>query len=263
MGREVVALAGAPPTWKQSLLVACWSTKPQAVASHRSAMRLWGMRSVDNELEVTVRYPRQPRISGAAVHRSVDLALADVSWVDGIPVTSPVRTLVDAGLHFPLKEVRRMIYHAIATELVTRGAVADFRRRVGRQGRNGVGAIDAVLDTLPLGAEDGESGPEAELLAICEQAGLPRPARQAPVIIGGRRYRIDLAYPEHRIAIEYDGFKEHTTPERFARDRQRQNDLVLHGWVVLRFSAVDLGRPAMVAAAIRSALPGFLSAGAR
>lgn len=257
MGRELVALAGAPPTWKQSLLVACWSTKPQAVASHRSAMRLWGMRSVDDELEVTVRYPRQPRISGAAVHRSVDLAPADISWVDGIPVTSPVRTLVDAGLHFPLKEVRRMIYHAIATELVTPGVIADFRRRVGRQGRNGVGAIDVVLDTLPLGAEDGESGPETELLAICERAGLPRPVPQAPVIVGGRRYRIDLAYPEQRIAIEYDGFKEHTTPEQFARDRQRQNDLVLHGWVVLRFSAVDLGRPAMVAAAIRNALPVF------
>ena len=243
--------------------MACWSTNPQAVASHRSAMRLWDMRSVDEELEVTVRYPRQPRISGVFVHRSVDLALADVSWADGIPVTSPVRTLCDAGLHFPVKEVRRMMQHAIATGLVTRGAVADFRQRVGRQGRNGVGAIDAVLESLPFGAEEAESGPEVEVLEICERAALPAPARQVLVVVGGRRYRVDLAYPEQRIAIEYDGFKEHTTVDQFARDRQRQNALVLHGWSVLRFSAVDLGRPAMVASEIRRALEGFLSAGAR
>lgn len=102
-----------------------------------------------------------------------------------------------------------MTYHAVASGLVTCGAVAD-------------------------------SGPEVTLLEICEKYGLTRPARQAPVVLEGRRFLLDLAYPQQKIAIEYDGFKEHTTPAQFATDRQRQNALILHGWSVLRFSAADL-----------------------
>ncbi len=209
---------------------------------------------MDIELEVTVRYPRQPRINGVIVHRSVDLLPADVSWIDGVPVTSPVRTLCDAGLLFPVKEVRRMTYHAVATGLVSPGAIADLRRRVGKQGRNGVGAVDQVLESLPVVAVDADSGPEVALLEICERYGLTRPARQAPVVFGGKRFLLDLAYPRQKIAIEYDGFKEHTTPQQFTKDRQRQNALVLAGWSVLRFSDADLDYPARVASEIRRAL---------
>jgi very-short-patch-repair endonuclease len=69
------------------------------------------------------------------------------------------------------------------------------------------------------------------------------------------RYELDVAFPTERIAIEVDGWAWHSDVERFRRDRRRQNDLVLAGWTVLRFTWHDLtNRPDTVIAQIRSAL---------
>lgn len=72
--------------------------------------------------------------------------------------------------------------------------------------------------------------------------------------VGGRTFRIDLAYPELRIAIELDG-RVHNEGIRFHTDRIRQNLLALDGWLVLRFTW-DMARrhPADVAARVRDAI---------
>jgi very-short-patch-repair endonuclease len=57
------------------------------------------------------------------------------------------------------------------------------------------------------------------------------------VQVGNRSYRIDLCYPEQRIAIEYDGWDFHRGRQAFDRDRARANDLVLLGMQVLRFTS--------------------------
>ena len=251
----VFHLVGASLSWEASLAAVCLGRKPHAVASHRSALRLWGLRTIDDEIEATVRYPRSGRVEGATIHRSADLRLDHVTFVEGIPVTNPVRTLCDAGLIFPEHEVRRMVNHALATDLVTRSDLWGFRIEVGRQGRNGVGRLHRVLEDLPYGAERAESGPEVELLQICQSHGLPEPAVQFPIVVGGRRYRVDLAYPEAQVLIEFDGYEAHSDPTRFVDDRRRQNDLVLTGWSVLRFTYPDLRDwPDTVAAKIRQSI---------
>jgi very-short-patch-repair endonuclease len=58
--------------------------------------------------------------------------------------------------------------------------------------------------------------------------------RQHRIELAGRRLRLDLAYPELKIAMEGDGFGIHTERGAFEDDRSRQNLLVLHGWLVLR-----------------------------
>ena len=66
---------------------------------------------------------------------------------------------------------------------------------------------------------------------------------------------IDFAYPERRLAIEYDEYIEHTRPDKWAEDKRRQNDLVEVGWTVIRFQWTDLrDNPAGVARRIRSFL---------
>lgn len=68
-------------------------------------------------------------------------------------------------------------------------------------------------------------------------------AREFSGAVPGRRYRLDLAFPEHKIAIEVDGFRHHGKYlSDFRRDRVRQNLLVAHGWKVLRVPAGDLRR---------------------
>jgi very-short-patch-repair endonuclease len=61
--------------------------------------------------------------------------------------------------------------------------------------------------------------------------------RQHKVVVREEPYYIDLAYPDHLVAIEADGFDFHCGRAVFDADRERQNDLVNLGWLVLRFTS--------------------------
>jgi len=174
------------------------------------------------------------------VHRSVDLIDADVVDHGGIRVTNPARTLCDIGLTSGAESVQNLVDHAVATGLVTIRSLIEVRRRVGEHGRNGVVRLDQAVDGLPTGATVTESGPETRLLRALLEGGLPRPVAQHEVRAGGRNYRLDLAYVDSRLAIEYDGAEVHTRVDNFVGDRRRQNDLVGAGWTILRFTHVDL-----------------------
>lgn len=239
--RGVYVLGSESPSWDQRLRAAILAPGTLRVASHRSALRLHGMRSVDTEIEVAVRHPARSRLDGVIVHRSVDLIARDITDVRGIAVTTVARSLVDAGLIFPATEVARLVDHAIAIGQVTRAELRGVRRRVGEHGRTGVVSLDAAVDALPEAAECADSGPEVDLLRLIVGAGLPVPTIQFPVTVRtGRQRFIDLAYPEQKLALEYDGVEPHTTPEAFVRDRIRQNELVELGWRVLRYTWSDL-----------------------
>ncbi len=63
------------------------------------------------------------------------------------------------------------------------------------------------------------------------------PTQQHPVRIGNDRFRLDLAYPEAKVAIEYDGWDTHRTRIAFDADRRRDRILQVDGWVVLRLTS--------------------------
>ena len=238
--RGVLRLAGAAPSWEQEVMAAVLAPGPRRVASHRSALRLWGFRSRDDALEVSVRRPATGALRGVVVHRSVDLEVCDITEQHGIAVTTVARTLCDAGLIFPASEVQRLVDHAVATEMVSPVDLLHVRRRVGEHGRNGVVKLESAVDGLPAGAGLADSGPEIALLRVIEAAGLPVPVLQHQVVVPGGCRFIDVAYPSARLALEYDGVDEHTRVHRFVDDRVRQNDLVLRGWTVLRYTHAQL-----------------------
>ncbi len=254
--RGVLRLAGSPQTWEQELLGACLSPGAPVVASHRSALRIWGLRTHFTGIEVSVRYPKNRHLDGVRVHRSVDLVDDDVVLVGAIPVTSVARTICDSGLIFPGHEIQRAVDHSVATGLVTSGELLNIRRRVGEHGRNGVVRLQDAIDQLPAGGDGAESGPELELLRILTDAGLPAPTLQHPLSVGGRTYRIDLSYPTARLALEYDGVDAHSGVDRFVDDRRRQNALVGAGWTVLRYTHLDLrDRPWVIVGQVAHQLP--------
>ena len=76
-----------------------------------------------------------------------------------------------------------------------------------------------------------------------------------PLWIGGELVAvIDVALVGARIAIEIDGWAYHSDIARFQRDRHRQNDLIVAGWTVLRFTWADITRrPEYVINVIRRA----------
>jgi very-short-patch-repair endonuclease len=138
---------------------------------------------------------------------------------------------------------------AIKLRLVSLEHISRYIERNGPANRKGVARLRRLLRDRTEGVPESEL--ERRFLRVIRKARLPMPARQHR--IGSRR--IDFAYVEKRIAIELDGLADHRTKRIFEDDRRRQNDLVLDGWVVLRFTWDDVTkRSDDVIATIRRAI---------
>ena len=173
---------------------------------------------------------------------------SDITWVNGIPTTTPERTICDLGLIFPGKEISRILRHAIATGQVNRYDLFRMRYRNGKQGRNGVGILGAALELLPDNAERAESGPEVLFMELCERFGIPGLVPQFPIMVDGKMYRLDFAFPDRRVFVEIDGVDAHSALSQIANDDGRQNALVAAGWQPVRFTSPDMQRkPALCA----------------
>lgn len=148
------------------------------------------------------------------------------------------------------------VERALAARLVsTRGLRAEVEQRKAR-GRRGPGVLSGVLDARALGNRPPGSVLESRVAAMFRRHRVPKPVYEYTVRLNGRFLaRVDFAYPEWRLAVEFDGHDAHRTPAQLQRDLTRQNLLVGAGWTILRFTWADVvERPDMVAATIRSQL---------
>ena len=103
---------------------------------------------------------------------------------------------------------------------------------------------------------------ESVLRWLLHEAALPPPVLQHVIRDARGRHlgRGDLAWPRHRVLVEFDG-DVHRERDVFVTDLRRQNGLVGEGWTVLRYSSADVrGRPDEVVAEIRRALSRSTSA---
>jgi very-short-patch-repair endonuclease len=251
--RGVYAVEGSPRSDDQRLLAAVFASRGSA--SHRAGMRLWHLEPDEVLEEVTVLGDRVVRVQGAVVHRSKDLHPDHVSIRDGIPVTNPLRLLADLGLVLPAWRVERVYDLAVAKRLVTPTGVTGIRWQLSKQGRNGVGVLQAVLDAAELNQSEPLSVLEAAFVRMANAHGLPKPELQHPVVVDGRHRRLDAAWPDLMLAVEVDGFASRIDRTRFQDDRSRQNGLIELGWTVLRFTWTDVvARPAGTSARIRRVL---------
>ncbi|MBA8796102.1 very-short-patch-repair endonuclease [Friedmanniella endophytica] len=99
------------------------------------------------------------------------------------------------------------------------------------------------------------SAAERTLHRLLRSAGCGGWRANHEVVVGGRRFFLDVAFPAARLAVEVDGRAVHDTAEAFESDRARQNALVLAGWTVLRFTWRMLADdPELVLAQILAAL---------
>ncbi len=97
---------------------------------------------------------------------------------------------------------------------------------------------------------------EAKVLRVVTRLGLPQPVVNHRVRVGGRVRYLDLAWPEAKVAVEFDGFVPHSTRRVFDDDRARQNDLVADGWTVFRVTASMLRDPERTFGPIALAISG-------
>lgn len=112
-----------------------------------------------------------------------------------------------------------------------------MERRLSEQsGRGGNRQLRLLLPQLTDGA-----AAESERLAhrLLRAHGISGWVPNLNVVVGGRRFKLDIAFAQQRLAIEIDGFDYHRR-DRFQQDRTRQNALINAGWTVLRFTWSDL-----------------------
>ena len=213
-----------------------------AVASHRSA--LWLHELVESPVrrpEITL--PRGRGTGGstlAVVHRS-DLLAGDVSEVDGIPVTAPARSIVDAARFLGHRELGDLIHAATRSGGVTIDCIVEAACRVEHEpGRIGHRRLRAVLSQW-IGGIDPESPAEAAVIRRISAAGLPVPATQVEIMdrSGAFVARVDLAWCRERVIREYDSDRWHG-PHRSVDDELRRQRLEELGWTVGVITRLDL-----------------------
>jgi len=215
---------------------------PGAALSHRAAAVLYGVnllgRSNPPTMEVTVPPPERLRPHPHLIVHRAGLAPAEVVRRGGIAVTSPARTAFDLG-----RDADRVAAVVALDALLHQRVIKpDALRAIAdeRLGRPGVLAFRAAAALARTGAE---SPMETRLRLLLVAGGLPEPVLQHEVF-GGDGWliaRLDLAYRDLRLGLEYDG-DHHRDREVFRRDAVRLNRLRLRGWTVLRFTADDVLR---------------------
>lgn len=224
---------------------------PSAVVSGRSAAVVWGvdLAEADDDVEVTVPPRSHPvRIPGLRVRRAA-IPTGHRFSRRGILVTSPEATAVRLAGLLPgdaaVVAVDRMV-DAGAADLVRVRALADTTR--GR-GSARARAACALADGLA------QSPQETRVRLLLHRSELPRPTAQFRVVDGRGRFvaRVDFAWPERRVALEYDG-RWHGDPAQFAKDRARLNRLAEAGWRVFFVTAADMRDPIRLIARVAAAL---------
>lgn len=234
--RGVYADAGLTRSYRQRCLAAAWYLLPDhAAIAGRSAAWFYGVRLVREDDPVEVLVPADSRfgpVDGLRVHAS-DLPDDDIQVVDGIRQTSPLRTCWDLASWLSLPETVAYLDLMVARRLATVDLLTRYARaRAGQRGWRKLLRAVALVDPAA------ESVQESRLRVRLVLAGLPKPVSQHVIEVGGRFVgRVDLAWPELRVAVEYDG-QWHGDPEQLHADRARLNRLVTtDGWIVLHVTA--------------------------
>ena len=205
-----------------------------ALVSHGTAAALHGFDGVRApKPELWVPTGSGVRSSKVTVHRGTRLDRADRTRVDGIPTTTPVRTLIDVSGRL---EDHRLL--AVTQDLIRRNVIAPDRlrarlRALRRSGRSGSGRLEALIDGLADGPPL-ESALESLVWPLILRSGVAQPARQHWVTVTRGRYRLDFAWPELKIGVEAQGYQFHgRTQHLWGKDQDRFAELAAVGWRVL------------------------------
>ena len=211
-------------------MAAVLSCGRDAALSHDDAGALWGMRpfmGVPTQVSVPAgTYRRRP---GIVVHRRADL---EVTRRHGIPVTTPIATLVDIAPGLGRDALEGAINEADKLDLVNPEQLrAALDALVPRPG---LGVLRETLDRRTFTLTD--SRLERLFLPIARRAGLSKPRTQQWL----NGYKVDFYWPDLGLVVETDGLRYHRTPPEQARDRMRDQAHAAAGLTPLRFTRAQV-----------------------
>lgn len=218
--------------------------------SHRSAGAAWNMAwDATRTTHVSVMHRRGLAArDGITLHRPRTLRPEDVTDHDGLPVTTPARTIFDLAATEPERIVERAIEDAEIDRLFG-------MRRITELADRRVPGTRAVLRVLEIVDPDQQTAMRSKLeeafFVMSRRHAIERPRVNAHV----GEWRVDVHWPDRRVVVELDSAGFHLNRIAFERDRRQDADLQLAGWLVLRFTYRRVARePGEVLAAVERAL---------
>lgn len=226
--RSVYAVGGSPESAWRPLMAAYLVAGPSAVVSYRAAAGLHRLRGfLAGAVELTSP-GRALRLRGARCH-SASLLEDDVTVVRGFRATSASRTVLDiAGKVDPVL-LRRIVGDAWRRRLLSRTDLQGVLERHGGRGHAGT----EVLRQVAAEVAGGDSDLEAGWLRVLTSCGIRPPALQHQLVVAGRVYVLDFAWPSHRVGVEIDGWEFHRDRFTWDRDHDKANAYAEAGWTVL------------------------------
>ncbi|MDT5202336.1 MAG: hypothetical protein QOH34_3858 [Mycobacterium sp.] len=224
-----------------------WTGRRGVVAGFAAAA-LHGSKWVDDRQLVQLIHDNRRSPPGIQTHRD-RIDQDEIDLVVGVPVTSPVRTVLDFGCWYPtMTAVAGIDALARAVEI----KAADVELLAHRYaGRRGIRRARQAVDLFDPGAQ---SPKESWLRVVLIQAGLPKPQTQIPVLneFGSAVAYLDMGWEDVKVAVEYDGEQHRSDRRQYTWDIRRLEMLERLGWIIIRVLAGD--RPAEIVGRVRSAL---------
>jgi hypothetical protein len=172
------------------------------------------------------------------VRRCHDLIDADVLLVEGLPVTNIVRTFFDLGGLLKFRQWDAIGESLVIAENMELASFEEMTGRLARRGKPGSRHAHKFLEAR-AGHDPTASVLERRGRDVLSGGGLPAPHPQYPIPWRPER-RFDDAYPEARVAIEWDSRAWHQQRAAMDEDRRRDREAAAHRWVLVRFTWDDV-----------------------
>lgn len=255
-GRGVYRVSGSPSSVARTTMSAVRSVAGDAVVSFGSAAAWHGFPGwkMPRLPELTVQDTTPCELDHLVLHRTRCLPSMDIVRVDGIPLTTPARTLIDVAGQLDVYELMRLVDDVICAGLTSRGWLYG-RSRALRRGRRNTGHV--VRLTAPDAGPRFRSWLERKANELYLDGGIPTP--EWNVAVRDRRGRIgevdNLWQGPRTVIAELEGLRFHDAPAKRRKDAERFNRLGRVADIVLRFTWQDVvQRPDYVLATLREAL---------
>jgi very-short-patch-repair endonuclease len=211
------------------LMAAVLACGPEAFASHDTAAWRWRIRKVmPSQIELLVPAHVKRARSGIVVHRCATLTPSDVTQYEQVPITTPIRTIMDLAARLSDPHLEAAINEA---DKLGYFSPADLRAALeSTDPRPGIASLKRIIRRATFLLTDSEL--ERLFLRLVRRAGLPLP--ETGRWLNG--FKVDFYWPALGLVVETDGLRYHRTEVQQTRDRRRDQAHTVAGLTTLRFT---------------------------
>lgn len=216
---SVYAVGSQPLNQRGRWYAALLATRPEPVLSHLSSAAAQELTRERGAVQVTVPRRGSRRLEGVVIHRVRRLDPADLVRIDGLPLTSLPRTLLDLAETEPFDRLKAIAEAAERRERLDLRALRDCMER--NPGRRGLAVLDRLLDVY-ISAGRANEGIERLFQEFVAERGFPDPL--CNVLVGG--LLVDFWWPQAKLVVELDSREFHAHWSAAERDRERNATLM-------------------------------------